>query len=209
MSRKRQLVVAILALSSILLVWSLSIAASKVIGPVEQKIFYSINGWSNVLRIPFLFITYTATVYAVALTVLFLIWRGYPRVALRVFSACGVVFVLTQAIKYMVERPRPAFILSDAMVREKLVAGYGYPSTHTAIATVMALILAVFLPQKWKWLAILWIVLVGISRIYLGVHAPLDIVGGAAVGVMVICLSLLVSNKLKVVRKITRLKLSD
>lgn len=119
------------------------------------------------------------------------------------------MFVLTQLLKVLVARPRPYLAMADVVQREKLISGYGFPSTHTAMVTVMALLLAIWLPHKWRWLVVLWIVLVGISRVYLGVHAPLDVVGGFAAGVLVVSTSLLLHGKLAFVRNITHLKLTD
>lgn len=209
MPSRRTSLLLLLAGSSLLFLWSLWLAANQTMGSLEQTVFHTINSWPNVLRLPFLVITYSGTVYMMGAVVLLLIWRRYFRLALRVFLGVGAAFLATQAVKLMVQRPRPYDLLSGVYVRERLAAGFGYPSTHTAVATVMALLLVIWLPHKWRWLAVAWIVLVGLSRIYLGVHAPLDIVGGFSIGVMIVVLSLLIPNKLMFVRKITRMKLSD
>lgn len=209
MLAKPKPVLFLLFMSGLLLVWATRVGAGQTIGTMEQHIFYPINGWPDILRWPFLLITYTGSIYMMASLVLYLIWRGYPRLALRIFAGGCVVFLLTLVMKMLVHRPRPFVLLANIQVRERLVAGYGFPSTHTAMATVMALLLVIWLPHKWRWLAVAWIILVGISRMYLGVHAPLDIVGGFVAGVFVVCLSLLVHNKLKFVRNITHMKLSD
>lgn len=189
--------------------WCTWLASSKSFSGTERSIFYTINNWPNYWRLPFLIITYSGTIYMMATIVLFLIWRGYPRLALRIFSGGIAVFVLTQVMKVLVARPRPYKVLSDVIIRERLSPGLGYPSTHTAMATVMALLLLVWLPHKWRWIAVGWILLVALSRLYLGVHAPLDVVGGFAAGVFVVSCSLLLHNKLVFVRKITHMKLTD
>lgn len=195
--------------SAALLLWSTWRAASHTFSPLELSIFHTINDWPNVWRIPLLFVTYSGTVYMMAALTLFLIWRQYPRLALRVFCGGVTVFALTQLLKQVVARPRPYVVLAHVIQREKLIAGYGFPSTHTALATVMALLLVFWLPHKWRWFAVGWIVLVGISRIYLGVHAPLDVVGGFAAGLLVVCVSLLLHGKLDFVRNITHLPLTN
>ena len=208
-TKRQKPIAALLFLSLITLILATWVAASGTMGDVEKTVFRVINAWPNALRLPFLVVTYSGSVYALGALTLLLIWRGYPRLALRIFAGGVTVFMVTQAMKLAVQRPRPGGLIDNVHVREKLIAGFGFPSTHTAMTTVMALLLVVWLPYKWRWLAVLWIVMVGLSRIYLGVHAPLDVVGGFAAGVFVVCLSLLVHGKLTFVRKITGLKLSD
>lgn len=209
MRTNKKIVAALAVLSVITLLLLTWIVRSQTFPDFEMPIFYAINSWPDHWRIPFLIITYSGTVYMMALLTLFLLWRKYYRLALRIFCGGVVAIVLTQAVKYIVERPRPYIVFTETIQREKLLVGYGFPSTHTAVVTVMALLLMVWLPQKWRWIPIVWIVLIGLSRIYLGVHAPLDVVGGFAAGVLVVTVSLLLKGKLTFVRNITHLKLSD
>lgn len=58
---------------------------------------------------------------------------------------------------------------------------FSLPSGHTAAAFLMATAISVIYPQ-WLILAYSWAVAIGLSRIALGVHFPLDILAGAALG---------------------------
>lgn len=209
MSAYRKYIIALVVASASLLAWSTYIASNRTFGQLEQSIFHGINNWPDYWRVPFIIVTYSGTVYMMAALTLLTIWRGYPRLGLRIFCGGVSAFLLTQVLKLIVKRPRPFSVLSNVVVREKISAGFGFPSTHTAMATVMALLLVIWLPHRWRWLAVMWIVLVGVSRIYLGVHAPLDVVGGFAAGVLIVSVSLLLHGKLAFVRNITHMKLTD
>ncbi len=73
----------------------------------------------------------------------------------------------------------------------------GFPSGHATLSTVVALTLLPYLP---KWIgfigAPIFIGLVCLSRLYLGVHFPLDIIGGMAIGTGAVCVLRLLPAKL-------------
>ncbi len=97
-----------------------------------------------------------------------------------------ITYGLVTLAKLAVGRPRPVELVQNLQQHDILVTGLGFPSGHTALATVISLVLMPYLPRGWQWLPIAWIMLVGVSRVYLGVHAPLDIVGGFALGLAVV-----------------------
>jgi membrane-associated phospholipid phosphatase len=111
-------------------------------------------------------------------------------IGLSVFTQAWVVLAKTT-----IGRARPEHLLDAVHTYGPTEVGLGFPSGHTATATVLGLVAANFLPGKWKWLVAAWICLVGISRMYLGVHGPLDVVGGVCLGVIVYCLARLIAGK--------------
>lgn len=176
----------------------------------EMSSFSFINGWSNTLRPLFLVVTQFGNYWALfAITLGAIAFKKY-RLALRIFGNGTLAFFLTELyLKHVVQRLRPEYLLSGVHVREFQPGHFGFPSAHAAVATALAITLWPLFPGRWKWLAVAWIVLVSLSRVYLGVHLPLDVIGGVAAGLVAVGGTKLVHGKLKFVRKITHLKLTD
>ncbi len=86
--------------------------------------------------------------------------------------------------KEVVERPRPQGLVDDLVVRDD-ASGFGYPSSHAAVAFAVAAALSAALPRQWRLLAWALAAVVGLARLYVGVHWPADVVGGAALGIAV------------------------
>ncbi|MPY95000.1 MAG: phosphatase PAP2 family protein [Acidimicrobiia bacterium] len=104
-------------------------------------------------------------------------WRATAVVA----SGVGA-WVAAKAVKALVGRARPLAYLPGLDVREGSGTGLGFASGHAAVAFALAAALAPALPRRWRAVAYLAASAVGVARVVYGVHLPLDIAGGAAVG---------------------------
>ena len=105
-----------------------------------------------------------------------LTWRDVARLSLALLL---VYVVVDFALKPWVDRARPAVILPVAAI--DMPKTLSFPSGHAASAIAAALVIT----RVWKRMrALIWIaaVLVALSRIYLGVHYPLDVLGGCVTG---------------------------
>lgn len=84
-------------------------------------------------------------------------------------------------------------------------AGQSFPSGHAIIAFGIAVLLLPYLRRRWRVRVVVLAVLNSAARVYLGAHAPLDVVGGAAAGVAVgALLTLLVGVPVAGLRESTR-----
>lgn len=95
--------------------------------------------------------------------------------------------ISSSILKPLVERPRPChspFIGMDVHTVDGCGGMYGFVSSHAANTFGLAVLLWLLFRRRYPavaWLFV-WAMVVGYSRIYLGVHYPLDILGGYIVG---------------------------
>lgn len=116
----------------------------------------------------------------------FLYFERQRRLALATFVTAGGGALLSLGLKYAIARPRPSVVphLQDVM-------NTSFPSGHTMGAAVVYLTLGVmfmksFRSRRAKAFCLFWAcfftLIVGLSRIYLGVHYPSDVLGGWIAG---------------------------
>lgn len=119
------------------------------------------------------------------LLVLWLAWKRLPRLALFVAVTMLGGAVINATVKGLVERARP--VLPDPVAH---APGMSFPSGHAQSAVVAtSVLLLVFLPAlrgRWRTAALVaavaWALVVGFSRVALGVHYVSDVVAGFVLG---------------------------
>ena len=174
----------IIAVSLVVYALAASIAGKRTIGGLEGAVFNAVYSWPATLTPVFWAVTQVGSVWGLLTVATLAYAKGQRKLGFRVVYVGLFAYLLVEASKNIVERSRPQFILSGVTQRESLITGLGFPSGHTALVTALGLIVLPYLPRAFRPLVPLVIVLVMISRMYLGVHAPLDVVGGFCVGII-------------------------
>ena len=129
--------------------------------------------------------------FVLFLTTLWCFHRAwYKKYRDVVFIGLGVVGSIASAwlLKFLISRPRPPEMFH-------LVTSYGasFPSAHSMYAATSAC-LAIFLSRPFPahryvvCIALLWMLMMGISRVYLGVHFPSDVLAGWSISIIWISL---------------------
>ena len=140
-------------------------------------------------------------VVIVTITLALLLWRRYYQEAKIFFVDCLGGVVLSYGLKLVFGKTRPD--LWQSSITE---TSYSYPSGHALGSTILYGFLAYILATRYRqfsWLiytlAGLLIFAIGLSRLYLGVHWPSDIIGGYCIGFLwvMFCITMLKLQKMK------------
>lgn len=109
---------------------------------------------------------------------------GLNKLGWNMALTIGILTLIVHIIKIIAKRIRPYMILEELNTFGIELPDYSFPSGHTATAVAICVVVSRYFPILLIPL-IIYAILIGISRMYLGVHYPTDVVMGAILGLLV------------------------
>jgi undecaprenyl-diphosphatase len=164
---------------------------SEFLYSIDKAVFFFINHTlaNPVLDVVMPFIT-DLNKHLIVIILVIILWLWLMIKGGRTGRTAGILLVLTVActdqlsstiVKHLVHRLRPCHVLAGVRLLVGCGSGYSFPSSHAVNNFGGATILSHFY-RKYKWGWFSFATLVALSRPYVGVHYPSDIVGGAIIG---------------------------
>lgn len=158
---------------------------------MNHSLFEAINSWPDSLTPFFYFVSEANKSWPVRILVLgliigMLIW-GRKRGRAAILLALVSVILANEAadgLKALIWSPRPCFELSDVNLRVNMLTSSGTISAHAANTAAAAFVLT-YLLGRWGWPWIALSLFVGISRVFVGVHYPSQVLFGWSAGILI------------------------
>jgi undecaprenyl-diphosphatase len=119
---------------------------------------------------------------AMAIALLFFRNRDVKTLGVLLLIALWAAHIVGPMIKHLVARPRPFLVYPDI---KALVEAHGpsFPSGHALCAFTCASLVCAFIKRHYVFYFFAF--LIAFSRVYLGVHFPTDVLGGALIGILI------------------------
>lgn len=157
-----------------------------IVGPAELAVFRAINELPEALSPPMqgAQLLGVLAVGPVAASVAAVLRRW--RLALACLLVTVEKLLAERIVWQLVSRSRPGTTIPDALVRgDTPTAGASFVSGHVVLITGLAWVVTPYLRGRWRVAPWAVVLLVAFARLYLGAHAPLDVLGGLALGLIV------------------------
>ena len=111
-------------------------------------------------------------------------FRRWRLAAALLIAGLGA-YVAAKVVKGVWPRGRPDGLLAEVVIRGEEAVGRGFVSGHAATLTALAVVAWPWLGRRGRITVAVLVVLVCLTRVYVGAHLPLDVLGGAALGLAI------------------------
>jgi membrane-associated phospholipid phosphatase len=158
--------------------------AAQVPG-VEASVFRLLNGTTVLPFVVVWPVMQLGNVLVVPASVLAAAAFRRWRLAAELLVAGTVTYLGAKVVKGIWPRGRPDGLLADVVIRGAEAHGRGFVSGHAATLTALAAVAWPWLGRRGRIAVTVLVIVVCLARVYVGAHLPLDVVGGAALGLAV------------------------
>lgn len=202
---RRKWYIVLLVVGGVMLAASVFLAMAGWYDNVERRLFDLINhaylpGWAaEQVAKP----VSNAVWGMVFLVAALLLVPKYRLLAWQYAVAAGSARAAVAVLEYLVDRARPVALEGYDAVLRASQGGPGFPSGHVAVLTALVLTAWPLIAWPWRIVLVLLVLIEAWSRIFLGLHAPLDVVGGVAVAAVVVGTIHLLPGKIRKIFKIS------
>lgn len=122
----------------------------------------------------------------IIVAIILLFFKEYRKTGIMVgASLLGSLLFNNTIVKNIVCRTRPYKAIETLTVLIPEPGEYSFPSGHTSSSFAAGVVLYLMLPKKYGVPAMILAFLIGISRLYVGVHYPTDVLGGMVMGTLI------------------------
>lgn len=158
------------------------LALGQQLSQLEEALFRLVNYLPSFLSPLLQVIMQAGALFFVFIAAALALLFKHRRLFLKILFGGVTVWWLTKLAKMLVERDRPFYLLNSIVERATNSGILGFPSGHSAVAALLATVSSPYVPKRWS--RLFWLVAwtVGISRVYVGAHLPLDVIAGLSLG---------------------------